>query len=151
MSISLFGWLDKISFWRDLPYPLKGALLRAFKAALSAAVGVLLTAAGAGILFPATWSPMIILIVTATLQAVDKFLREKDAANELGDTVLVDSISHTSTPPVPNGATDTTTIPPVEPTPEPDPVVEPDPVNDPVPVDDPTIDIGTSDTDLPQP
>jgi hypothetical protein len=72
----MFGWLDKIPFWRDLPYPTKGALLRAIKAGLSVAVGILIAAAAGGILFPVTWSPMVVLIITAILQAVDKFLRE---------------------------------------------------------------------------
>jgi len=72
----MFGWLDKIPFWRDLPYPTKGALLRAIKAGLSVAVGILIAAATGGILFPVTWSPMVVLIITAVLQAVDKFLRE---------------------------------------------------------------------------
>lgn len=73
---SLFGWLDKIPFWRDLPYPTKGALLRAFKAALSVFVSILLTAALGGVLFPVDWSPIIIIALTSILQAVDKFIRE---------------------------------------------------------------------------
>ena len=72
----MFGWLDKIPFWRDLPYPTKSALLRAMKAGLSVAVGILVAAATGGLLFPATWSPLVVLAVTAILQAVDKFLRE---------------------------------------------------------------------------
>ncbi len=84
MGISLFGWLEKIPFWANLPYPTKGALLRALKAGLSVAVGILLAAAAQGILFPATASPFVILIVTSVLQAVDKFLREAaDAQNNL--------------------------------------------------------------------
>lgn len=82
MGISLFGWLDSIPFWRDLPYPTKGALLRALKAGLAVAVGILLTAATGGILFPAEASPWIVLIVTAVLQAVDKYLRENAIARE---------------------------------------------------------------------
>lgn len=79
----MFGWLDNIPFWRDLPYPTKGALLRAMKAALSVLVATLLTAATAGLLFPATWSPIIIIAITSILQAVDKFLRETEIAKEL--------------------------------------------------------------------
>lgn len=78
----LFGWLDKIPFWRDLPYPTKGALLRALKAGLSVAVGILVAAATQGILFPPDWSPMVVLAITAILQAVDKFLRETAIAKE---------------------------------------------------------------------
>lgn len=82
MSISLFGWLEKIPVWRDLPYPTKGALLRAFKAALSVFVGILVAALAQGILLPADASPWIVLIVTAVLQGLDKFLREAAIADE---------------------------------------------------------------------
>jgi hypothetical protein len=82
----MFSWLDNIPFWRDLPYPTKGALLRAMKAALSVAVGILLTAALGGILFPPTWSPLVILAITAILQAVDKFLRETAIEKAANDT-----------------------------------------------------------------
>jgi hypothetical protein len=80
--MSLFGWLDKIPFWRDLPYPTKGALLRAIKAGLSVAVGILVAALAQGILLPSDASPWVVLIVTAVLQGVDKFLRENAIANE---------------------------------------------------------------------
>jgi hypothetical protein len=80
--MSLFGWLEKIPFWRDLPYPTKGALLRAMKAALSVFVGVLVAALAQGILLPPESSPWIVLIVTAVLQGVDKFLREQQIAAE---------------------------------------------------------------------
>ena len=79
---SLFGWLDNIPFWRDLPYPTKGALLRAMKAALSVFVSILLAAALQGLLFPPEWSPMFVLVVTSLLQAVDKFLRETEIAKD---------------------------------------------------------------------
>lgn len=82
MSISLFGWLEKIPFWRDLPYPTKGALLRAIKAALSVFVGILVAALAQGILLPPDVSPWIVLVVTAVLQGLDKFLRESAIANE---------------------------------------------------------------------
>lgn len=88
--ISLFGWLDKIPFWRDLPYPTKGALLRALKAGLSVAVGILVTAATQGLLFPPEWSPMVVLAITAVLQAVDKFLRETEIAKEANDASTTD-------------------------------------------------------------
>lgn len=72
----MFGWLDAIPFWRDLPYPTKGALLRALKAALSVFIGILVAAATEGILFPPEWSPIVVLAITSVLQAVDKFIRE---------------------------------------------------------------------------
>jgi hypothetical protein len=78
----MFNWLEKIPFWRDLPYPTKGALLRAMKAALSVFVGVLVAALAQGILLPPEASPWIVLIVTAVLQGVDKFLRETKIAGE---------------------------------------------------------------------
>jgi hypothetical protein len=78
---SLFGWLDNIPFWHDLSYPVKSAWLRAFKSGLSVAVGILLAAATQGILLPATWSPLVILVVTMLLQSVDKYLRENSIAN----------------------------------------------------------------------
>jgi len=82
-NISLFGWLDNIPFWRDLPYPTKGALLRALKAGLSVTVGILLAAVTGGILFPAEFSPLVVLVVTSVLQALDKFLRENDLEKEM--------------------------------------------------------------------
>lgn len=78
----MFGWLDRFQWWRDLPYPTKGALIRAVKAGLSVAVGILLTAATAGILFPVEASPWVVLVVTAVLQAIDKYLREAAIAKE---------------------------------------------------------------------
>jgi hypothetical protein len=91
--MGLTGLLDKIPFWRDIPYPTKGALLRAIKAALSVAVGILVTAAAGGILFPVTWSPVVILAITAILQSVDKYLRESAMAKEgiNTDVPLIDS------------------------------------------------------------
>lgn len=74
--MSLFGWLESIPFWANLPYKTKGALLRAMKAALSVFVGVLVAALAQGILLPPEASPWIVLIVTAVLQGLDKFLRE---------------------------------------------------------------------------
>jgi hypothetical protein len=82
MTISLFGWLENIPFWRDLPYPTKGALLRAFKAALSVAVGILVAALAQGILLPPETSPWIALVVAALLQGLDKYLREAEIAKE---------------------------------------------------------------------
>ena len=80
---SLFGWLENIPFWHNLSYPVKGAWLRAFKAGLSVTVGILLAAATGGILLPATWNPVTVLVVTMVLQSVDKFLRETQIANEV--------------------------------------------------------------------
>lgn len=81
---SLFGWLDNLAWWRNLSYPIKGALIRAAKAALSVIVGILLAAATDGILLPEGTGPITTLIVTMVLQSVDKFLRETEAAKELG-------------------------------------------------------------------
>lgn len=89
MNISLFGWLEKIPFWAALPYPIKGALLRALKAGLSAAVGVLLAAITAGTLFPVGFSPVVVLIVTSVLQALDKYLRETALVNEQKELLLL--------------------------------------------------------------
>lgn len=80
--ISLFGWLDGIPAWANLPYPTKSALLRAMKAALAVFVGILLAAAAQGVLFPSDWSPLVILVVTSVLQALDKYLREAQIARE---------------------------------------------------------------------
>lgn len=88
----MFGWLDKIPFWRDLPYPTKGALLRAMKAALSAFVSVLVAAATAGTLYPADWAPAIVVLLTAALQALDKFLREATLAKEAAAASVTDDV-----------------------------------------------------------
>lgn len=79
---SLFGWLENIQAWRDLPYPLKGGLLRAFKAGAATAVGILLALATGGLLFPVSWSPAVVIAVTMALQAIDKFLRETEIEKE---------------------------------------------------------------------
>ncbi len=85
MTAFLFGLLDHIP---GLGYPAKSALVRAIKAALSVFIGILLTAATAGALFPATWSPVVVIAITAILQAVDKYFREAAAENDppAGDT-----------------------------------------------------------------
>ena len=83
--------LDKITWWRDLPYPVKGALLRAIKAGLAVTVGILLAAALQGILFPAGTGAFVILIVTSILQALDKYLRENAIDKANSSEVLTDS------------------------------------------------------------
>jgi len=89
---SLFGWLDKIPFWRDLPYKTKGSLLRAFKAAVAVFVSILLTAALQGALFPESWSPVIVIALTSVLQALDKFIRENQIEKEENaDPTLTDT------------------------------------------------------------
>ena len=80
MRVSIFGWLDRIPFWANLPYPIKGALLRALKAAASAGVGVLVVAATEGLLFPIGTGPLVVLVITMLLQSLDKYLRESVAA-----------------------------------------------------------------------
>jgi hypothetical protein len=91
LKMSLFGWLENIPWWRDLSYPAKGALLRAFKAALSVIVSAVLTLVTAGLLFPATMNPTTIVFLTALLtsilQGLDKYLRESALEKEmLGDS-----------------------------------------------------------------
>lgn len=96
MAISLFGWLDNIPVWASLPYPTKGAILRAAKAALSGAVGILLAAVTEGNIFPEGTAPLVVLVVTATLQAADKFIREtaieNEAAENDADLPLIDEV-----------------------------------------------------------
>lgn len=88
---SLFGWLDKFNFWKNLSYPQKGAILRALKAGASAIVGVLLAALTDGTLLPAGSSPVTIIAVTALLQAADKFIREWQDAKDIPPGVPVDT------------------------------------------------------------
>jgi len=96
MNISLFGWLDNLPWWRDLSYPAKGALLRAFKAALSLIVATLLSLLAAGLLFPESWNATFVFIattvLTSVLQGLDKFLREaKESAEANADPIPMDS------------------------------------------------------------
>jgi hypothetical protein len=100
MKISLFGWLDRIPFWRDLSYTLKGSLLRGLKAGAAVTVGIILAAATQGLIFPATMSPITVLVVTTVLQAVDKYLRESNASDDLKEVPLTDAIPD-DTPDVP--------------------------------------------------
>lgn len=105
-NVSIFGWLENIDAWNNLPYPIKGALLRGLKAGLSVAIGGLLAAATAGTLFPASWGPLIVLVSVPILQAADKYIREWNIDNEGGS-------------------------PQPEPTPEPEPEPEPTPEPEP--------------------
>lgn len=96
---SLFGWLDNFDIWRNLSYPIKGAILRAAKAVLSVIIGALVAALGSGTLFPEGTSTYVIVVVTALIQAGDKFLREwqdakdnpEDAAELEGAVVNTDT------------------------------------------------------------
>jgi hypothetical protein len=67
--------LEKIPAWANLNPATKAVLLRAIKAAVATFISILLTAAAAGILFPAEWSPLIVIAITTILQAIDKALR----------------------------------------------------------------------------
>ncbi len=73
------------TWWDNLPYPTKGAIARALRAGAAVTVGILLTAAAAGVLFPPTWSPIIVIAITTILQGIDKYLRERDNI-DTGDT-----------------------------------------------------------------
>lgn len=97
---SLWGWLDRIPYWNNLPYPTKSALLRAIKAGASVAVAILLAAATQGILFPASFSPGVVLAVTMVLQSVDKFLRETDIENKAIAAAATQPDVEASTPPL---------------------------------------------------
>jgi hypothetical protein len=87
IKMSLFGWLENIPWWRDLSYPAKGALLRAFKAALSVIVSAVLTLLASGLLLPSTLDPAVMVLLTAILtsilQGVDKYLRESSLEKEM--------------------------------------------------------------------
>ena len=87
--ISIFGWLDNFNWWTSIPYPTRGALLRAMKAGLSVAVGILVAALAQGILLPPETSPIIVLVVTSVLQAVDKYLREAQIAKENAEAGII--------------------------------------------------------------
>lgn len=92
MNISLFGWLESIDSWHLLPYKTKGTIIRGLKSGISVTLGILLAAAGQGILFPTTWSPMVVLVVTTFLQSLDKYLREAQLEKAmLADPVPTDS------------------------------------------------------------
>jgi cobalamin synthase len=73
--------MDIKGWWDSLPYQTKGALVRAVRAGVSVTVAILLTALTAGVLLPASWSPIIVIAITAVLQAVDKYLRESGSAD----------------------------------------------------------------------
>lgn len=95
MAISVFGQLEKIDKFAELSYKNKGTIIRFLKSAGSLAVSALLVAATGGTLFPVEWSPAVIIVLTAGLQAADKWFREnaveKEAAQELEDHPLTDT------------------------------------------------------------
>lgn len=99
-KVSIFGWLENLSVWQALPYPVKGAVLRGLKAGLSVIVAALLTAATAGTLFPATWGPVILGMLVMALQGIDKYIREWNIS-ENGDPI----VEPDSTEPVDTDAT----------------------------------------------
>lgn len=80
--IGIVDILEKIPGFKSLPYPISGAIIRGVKAFLSVTVGLLLAAATAGTLLPATTAPYIVALVTLTLQALDKYVREQKIAGE---------------------------------------------------------------------
>jgi hypothetical protein len=67
--------LEKIPLIGNLTSNQKAVLYRALKAAVATFISILLVAATSGVLFPAEWSPIIIIAATTILQAVDKALR----------------------------------------------------------------------------
>lgn len=79
--ISIFGQLEKIDAFSNLDYKYKGTIIRALKAAASTFVGILALSAAAGELIPVEWGATAI-VITAGLQALDKYLRESQAEKE---------------------------------------------------------------------
>lgn len=83
VAFSVDGILKKIlPGYDEATYKVSGAVLRAAKAGLSVAVGMLLAAATAGTLFPVGFSPLVVLAVTMGLQGIDKFIREWNVEKE---------------------------------------------------------------------
>lgn len=81
--MSIDGILEKIiPGYKNATYKVRGAVLRAAKAGLSAGVGVLLAAATAGTLFPEGFAPAIVVLTTMGLQSLDKFIRELKVEDE---------------------------------------------------------------------
>lgn len=119
---SLNGVLETIlpdGWYRDASYKVSGAVLRGVKAGLAVTAGILLAAATAGTLLPAQTAPYVVALVTLTLQAVDKFIREWKVEGEDGGNPppLTDEVPAEPEP-----------LPPIlipEPTPEPEPEPEP--------------------------
>lgn len=91
----MFGFLDRFSKWANLDYRFKGTIIRALKAGIAVVVSTLLTAATAGVLFPATWSPLMIVVMTSALQAADKFVREWNEHKELEREALTENTEDT--------------------------------------------------------
>jgi hypothetical protein len=79
-------WLDTLPIWKNLPYPIKSALIRAVRAGLAGIVGILVAALAAGTLIPVGTSPIVVVVVTLVLQGLDKYLREKNIATEAEET-----------------------------------------------------------------
>jgi len=66
-----------------LPYPKRRSYPRLLRQDYRLLlIGILLVAATQGVLFPSTYSPIIVIAVTMILQSVDKYLRETAIANE---------------------------------------------------------------------
>lgn len=85
-KVSIFGWLENLNFWNKLPYPVKGSVLRGLRAGLAILVSGLLVAATAGTLFPVTWGPVVVAMLTVGLQSADKFIREWNIAEDAEPT-----------------------------------------------------------------
>lgn len=97
--ITIFGHLEKLQWWRDLSYTVKGSVVRFLKTLLALVVGTLLAAAVGGTLLPAElqqYQFVVVLVVVPLLTSADKFIREwqieQEVAEELGEP-LVDDVS----------------------------------------------------------
>jgi hypothetical protein len=95
------AWLDRFSWWANLPYPTKGALIRAIKAGLATSVGILLALATSGLLLPPAAPAVIVIATTMILQSLDKFLRETNLEKEANaDPVIADPVEEPVEEPV---------------------------------------------------
>jgi hypothetical protein len=69
--------LEKINLFANRSEATQEVILRALKAGVATIVAILLAAAASGVLFPAEWSPLVVIAITVILQAVDKWLRSE--------------------------------------------------------------------------
>lgn len=93
MGVTIFGHLEKIDKFAELSYKNKGAIIRFLKAAASVTVAALLVAAAQGVLFPAEFSGLSIILITGALQAVDKWLRERNVEEETKEQVVEEPLT----------------------------------------------------------
>ncbi len=96
-----------LTFWNGLPYKTTGSILRAIRAGLASAIGILIAANASGTLVPENVAPFVAVLVTSFLLGADKYIREwriedKEEAvvEDVVDAPIEDAPAEEADPPI---------------------------------------------------